>query len=65
MKFLPSLEFQKTLYQHVANIPQSKVITVEEYTSDEYMLELLEYHLRALLNEKGILLLEKYLYELK
>lgn len=49
----------------IVNLPQNNVITTEEYTSAEYMKEMLKYHLRALLNSKNILSLDKYMNELK
>jgi len=49
----------------IVNLPQNNVISTEEYTSAEYMKEMLKYHLRALLNSKNISSLDKYLNELK
>jgi len=48
----------------IINITQSKIISIEEYTSEKYMHEMSYYHLRALLNDKCLPLLKKYNYEL-
>ena len=49
----------------IVNLPRNNVISTEEYTSAEYMQEMLKYHLRALLNNKNISSLDKYMNELK
>ncbi len=46
-------------------IPQSKLISIDDYSSKEYMHEMINYHLRALLNKKSLSLLDKYIFELQ
>jgi AcrR family transcriptional regulator len=62
-----SLNDQIIAKLHVArimNMPESNVITLEEYTSQEFMDELFEYHIRGLVNEKGSKILNIYLKKL-
>ncbi|MGD2034424.1 MAG: TetR/AcrR family transcriptional regulator [Bacteroidales bacterium] len=48
----------------ILNIPQSTIISIEDFTSDKYVHEMIQYHLRAMLNDKSISILEKYKHEL-
>ncbi len=62
---LNDLIIAKMHTSRVLNIPQSNNISMEDFTSEEYMHEMIHYHLRALLNNKSMPILDKYIYELK
>lgn len=55
----------KMYASRILTIPQNKIMSVDDFTSEEYMHEMILYHLRALLNKESIPVLDKYVYELK
>lgn len=53
----------KVLISRVVDLPQNRTISVDEYISDEFSRQLVEYHLRGLIDEHKVDLLNQYLSE--